>query len=98
MPAAMITPSGRVPEQGSRTPELGFRNGGGSVSIFAKYLPSPTFLGQGVFVGDGATRGEPRGAHATPRRGSRWDRAWGPRGYLADLLRLILATSFPVYD
>ena len=44
-PQAMISSSGRVPEQGCRSPRLDFRGDGASLLFSWKITPSPNFLG-----------------------------------------------------
>ena len=70
-----ISPSGRVPEQESRNPELGFRDGGGSDDVFWKIMPAPRVLGRGGINRRrhdlGGALGIPGGRRARPHHGVR---------------------------
>ena len=42
-PLVMIFPSGRVPEQDSRNPDLGFQDDGGYVDVSWEIMAAPGF-------------------------------------------------------
>ena len=89
-PPAMISPSGRVPEQGWRSPRLDFQGDDASLWFLWKITPSPNFLG---FRGLNRQRGDERrwpgqpGAHqAWPRVDPRLGSLWWPPGSPPGLL------------
>ena len=70
-PPAMISPSGRVPEQGCRSPRLDFRGDGASLYVSWKITPSSNFLGfRAIYRRRGDERrwpGRPGAHQARPR-------------------------------
>ena len=83
-PPAMISPSGRVPEQGCRSPRLDFQGDYASLWFSWTITPSPNFLGLRTSYrrrGDGRRwPGPPKDHHAWPRMGSRLGCLWLPPG------------------
>ena len=97
-PPAMISPSGRVPEQGCRSPRLDFRGDGASLYVSWKITPSPNFLGfRATYGRRGDCRrwpGWPDHPQARPRVGPRLGGGWRPPGSPPGLLRSL--SSFRV--
>jgi len=83
-PPVTISPSGRVPEQGCRSPRLDFRGDGASMYVSWKITPSPIKLGLKATNrrrGDGRRwPGRPGGPQARPRVGPRLGCLWLPPG------------------
>ena len=97
-PPMTISPSGRVPEQDSRSPRLDFRGDGTSLYVLWKISPSPNFLGLRATYrrrgGARRCRGPPGDPQARPRVGPRQAPSWGPQGTPPGLLRSL--SSFRV--
>ena len=90
-PPVKIPPSGRVPEQGCRSPRLDFRGDDASLWFSWKIIPSPNFLGLRASYrqrGDGRRwPGPPKAHQARPRVGSRLGSLWLPPGPPPGLLQ-----------
>ena len=90
-PPVKISPSGRVPEQGCRSPRLDFRGDGASLYVSWKISLSPNFLGLRPTYrrrgGARRCRGPPGDPQARPRVGPRLARPCWPPGRPPGLLR-----------
>ena len=87
-PPVTIPPSGRVPEQGSGSPRLDFRDDGGSVWVSWKIITALKVLGHRAINRRREVPGEAWRAHATRGRGRGWSRALLPPPPLVAPLRL----------
>ena len=90
-PPVTISPSGRVPEQGCRSPRLDFWGDGASLYLSWKISPSPNFLGLRATYrrrgGARRCRGPPGDPQSRPRVGPRLAPPWEPQGTPLSVLR-----------